>query len=57
VDYLTKWIEVEAFASMTATEESEFVWKNIIIPFGIPQTMIFDNSQRFDTRSPTTLAP
>jgi len=49
MDYFTKWIEVEAVASIMAAEVCKFIWKNIITHFDIPRTMIFYNGRRFDT--------
>jgi len=52
-DYFTKWIEVEAVASITAAKVQKFICKNIITCFGIPCAMIFDNGQQFDTSKVT----
>jgi len=49
VDYFTKWIKVEAVASITAAKVCKFIWENIITRFGVPRTMIFDNGRQFDT--------
>ena len=49
VDYFTKWVEVEAIASITEHELRKFIWKNIITRFGVPQVIIFDNGRQFDT--------
>ena len=42
-DYFSKWIEVEAFASIKDKKVTQFIWKNIFCRFGIPQTIISDN--------------
>jgi len=42
-DYLTKWIEAEALANIRDVDVKKFVWKNIIMRFGIPETLILDN--------------
>jgi len=46
VDYFTKWVEAEAVASITEREVRKFIWKTIIIRFGVPKAMIFDNSRQ-----------
>ncbi|RVW28055.1 Gypsy retrotransposon integrase-like protein 1 [Vitis vinifera] len=48
-DYFNKWVEVEAYASIKDKDVTKFVWKNIICHFGIPQTIIADNSPQFDS--------
>lgn len=42
-EYFTKWVEVEAYASIKNKNISNFVWKIIICRFRIPQTIIADN--------------
>ena len=48
IDYFTKWVEVEALATITEAKIRSFVWKNIICRFGIPMTIISDNGWQFD---------
>ncbi|RVW31060.1 hypothetical protein CK203_093509 [Vitis vinifera] len=43
IDYFSKWVEVEAYASIKDKDVTKFVWKNIVCRFGIPQTIIADN--------------
>ena len=38
MDYFSKWVEAEAYASIKDKDVTKFVWKNIICRFGIPQT-------------------
>ena len=47
IDYFTKWVEVEALATIIETKVQNFVWKNIICRFGIPRTIISDNGRQF----------
>ena len=47
-DYFSKWVEVEAYASIKDKDITKFVWKNIICRFGIPQTILADNGPQFD---------
>ena len=49
IDYFSKWIEVEAFASIKDKEVVQFVWKNIVCRFGIPKLIITDNGPQFDS--------
>nr|CAN67947.1 hypothetical protein VITISV_002483 [Vitis vinifera] len=48
-DYLSKWVEAEAYASIKDKDLTKFVWKNIVCRFGIPQTIIADNDPQFDS--------
>ena len=50
IDYFSKWIEVEAFASIKDKEVVQFVWKNIVCRFGIPQLIVTDNGLQFDSQ-------
>ena len=50
-DYFSKWIEAEAFASIKGKEVIQFVWKNIVCRFGIPQSIITDNGPQFDSKA------
>ena len=50
VDYFSKWIEAEAFASIKDKDVVQFVWKNIVCRFGIPQSIITDNGPQFDRK-------
>ena len=43
IDYLTKWVEVEALATISEARVQSFIWKNIICMLGIPLTIISDN--------------
>ncbi|XP_013594447.1 PREDICTED: uncharacterized protein LOC106302494 [Brassica oleracea var. oleracea] len=46
-DYFTKWVEAEAYASITDKEVQKFVWKNIICRHGFPYEIITDNGSQF----------
>ena len=48
-DYFIKLTEAEAFASIKDKEVTQFIWKNIICRFSIPQTIISDNGPQFDS--------
>lgn len=49
VDYLTKWIEAEALATITAAAITRFLWKSVVCHFGIPQNIILDNDRQFES--------
>ena len=51
IDYFTKWVEVEALATITKERIQSFVWKNIICRFGIPRTIILDNRRQFNNQA------
>ena len=48
VNYFTKWVEVEALASITPAKIKEFVHKNIVCQYGVPHTIISDNETQFN---------
>ena len=49
IDYFTKWVEVEALATITKAKVQNFVWKNIVCRFGIPRMIISDNGCQFNS--------
>jgi len=48
VDYFTKWAEVEAFATITSDNVTNFLWSSVICRFGIPHAFVTDNGKQFD---------
>lgn len=48
IDYFTKWVEVEALATITERNIRSFVWKNIICRYGIHRVLVSDNGKQFD---------
>ena len=50
IDYFTKWVEAEALSTITKAKIQNFVWKNIIFRFGIPQTIVLNNKRQFDNQ-------
>ena len=50
VDYFTKWAEAEALANIRNVDVKKFMWKNIVIRFGVPDSLISDNGLQFDSR-------
>ena len=51
IDYFTKWVEVEALATITEENIRSFVWRCIICRFGIPKVLVSDNGKQFDNNS------
>ena len=45
IDYFTKWVEVEALATITEKNVQNFVWRNIIYKYGIPRVLISNNGK------------
>ena len=48
-NYFSKWIEVDAFATIKDRDVTRFIWKNIICQSGIPRSIISDNGLQFDS--------
>ena len=51
VDYFTKWAEVEALVNVRDVDVKKFVWKNIVIRFGVPDLLVSDNGLQFDNKA------
>ena len=51
IDYFTKWVEVEALATITKKNVRSFVWRNIVCRYGIPRVLVSDNGKQFDNDS------
>ncbi|KAM1369750.1 hypothetical protein ACFX2F_040294 [Malus domestica] len=45
VDYFIKWAEVEPLATIIEAKIENFIWKNIICRFGIPNAIVIDNGR------------
>ena len=48
IDYFTKWVEAEPFATIMEKSICTFVWRNIICRYGIPRVLVSDNGKQFD---------
>ena len=46
--YSSKWIDVEAFTSIK-DKDVQFMWKNTVCRFGIPQSIVTNNGSQFDS--------
>ena len=51
MDYFTKWVEVEALATITEKNVRSFIWKNIIYKYGIPKVLVSNKGKQFDNDS------
>ena len=51
IDYFTKWVEVEALATITKKNIQSFVWRNIICRYEIPRILVSDNEKQFDNNA------
>ena len=51
IDYFTKWIEAELLANIQDQDVKKFVWRNIVMRFGIPYTFVSDNGTQFDSKA------
>ena len=51
IDYYTKWVEVEALATITEKNIRNFFWRNIICKYKIPKVLVLDNRNQFDNES------
>ena len=49
-DYFTKWVEAELLANIRDVDSKRFLWKNIVIRFRIPHTLISDNKLQFNSK-------
>ena len=50
-NYVTKWVDAETLAYIRDVDVKKFVWKNIVIRFGVPQVLILDNGLQFDSKA------
>ena len=48
IDYFTKWVKVEALATITKKNIRSFVWKNIVCRYSIPRVLVSENGKQFD---------
>jgi Integrase core domain len=49
--YFTKWVEVEALASISSKTIQNFIWRNIICRFGLLYAIVSDNGTQFASQS------
>ena len=51
VNYFTKWAEAEALANIWDVDVKKFVWRNIVMRFGVMDSFISNNELQFDNRA------
>ena len=51
IDYFTKWVEVEALATITDNNVRNFVWRNFIYRYSIPRVLVSDTGKQFDNNA------
>ncbi|XP_077222150.1 uncharacterized protein LOC143855994 [Tasmannia lanceolata] len=47
IDYFTKWIEAQSYASKSIASVAKFIRANIICRYGVPHELISDNGSHF----------
>jgi len=51
VDYFTNWVETKALANILDVDVKKFIWKNIVMRFGVPKSLVSDNGLQFDSKA------
>ena len=51
MDYFTKWMEAKALANIRDVDVKNFVWRNIVTRFGVPESLVSDNGLQFNSRA------
>ena len=51
MDYFTKGAEAEVLANIQDVNIKKFVWRNIVIRFGVPKSLGLDNGLQFDSKA------
>ena len=51
MDYVTKWVEVEALANIRNVDVKKFMWRNIVTKFRVPKSLVSDNGLQFDSKA------
>ena len=51
MDYFTKWVKTEPLENIRDMDAKRFIWKNIVIRFGIPCTLISNNGLQFNGKT------
>lgn len=47
VNYFTKWVEAKALANIQNVDVKKFVWKSIVLRFGVLESLVLDNGLWF----------
>ena len=51
INYFTKWVEVEALATITEKNVQSFIWRYILYRYRIHRVLVSDNGKQFDNNS------
>ena len=51
IDYFTKWVEAKALANIRDVDFKKFVLRNIVMRFGVPESLVSDNGLQFDSKA------
>ena len=47
IDYFSRWIEAESFATLKAKQMAKFIEKSLIYRYGVPHHIVTDNGVQF----------
>ena len=51
MDYFTKWAKAKALVNIRDADVKKFVWRNIVMRFGVPESLVSDNGLQFDSKA------
>ena len=51
IDYFSRWIEAESFATLKAKQMVKFIEKNLICRYGVPHHIVTDNGVQFQAET------
>ena len=43
INYFTKWVEAKPLAKITQQNVKNFIWKSIVLRFGVLRVLVSDN--------------
>lgn len=46
IDYFTKWVKAELLASIMERKTIDFIWRNLIYRYDIPNAIVSDNEKQ-----------
>ena len=51
IDYFSRWIEAESFATLKAKQMAKFIEKSLICRYGVPHHIVTDNGVQFQAET------
>ena len=51
IDYFSRWIEAESFATLKAKQMVKFIEKSLICRYGVPHHIVTDNGVQFQAET------